>query len=322
MVRTTFFIRAHLERTNDVRMLVFDDSFTMSMSEHNSYKVETSVMRKPFPSHLRIGFDGLLLKSLVLDGEGTNTITLSILNPLTRQNLVIPPLHGINKFTRYGVAYAPVSKLYKVAVALPPESEDSTTEAECCYIFTVGAVNGSWRSVSTAHLSIADKKAFEGEPLTIEGGFIHWIALDNDRVLTMDIEKETIKETPLPINEVDAQPTVFLSAGEYLSFLVQCGEYSWDAWEMKPKTGEWRKLRRITFGAHKSTFEQFDQLEWLIVPLAWLRYPDVLVLAFGDANEPSIFPYNLDTKEMVTVGLPEVVRNLCPIIHKNSLVRF
>ncbi|GER52844.1 F-box protein [Striga asiatica] len=232
------------------------------------FQVETSVMKKPFPSDIiRIGCDGLLLKSSVLDGEGTNTITLSIQNPLTRQNLVIPPLHGIkiNEFTRYGVAYAPVSKVYKVALALPPESEDSTTEAKCCYIFTVGDIHGSWRNVSTAHLSIADKKAFEGQPLTYEGGFIHWIALDNDRVLTMDIETETIKETPLPINEVDAQPTVFLSTGEYLSFLV---------------------------------------------------------LVFGDANEPSIFVYHLDTKEMVTLELPEQVHYLCPIIHKNSLIRF
>lgn len=244
MIHTHNFIYAHLQHTT--YGLLFQctrkDSFFMAVREG---RIEISKFKYKFRYEVKTSCNGLLLEF-----EEWNHNNAYISNPATSQIFVLPPKVG--GLVRYGIgiAYAAATMEYKVVMPYPvrPNSKG------LCYILTVGADN-SWRTVRTEHLSYEAMRAFIAPPLLTEG-FVHWCSARDDGVLTLNAETEIIKETPAPVPRPvlggGRSRNIFLSAGRYLSMFVFREEFFWDVWEMKPETGEWRKVRSISLDAERA----------------------------------------------------------------------
>ncbi|KAL8506351.1 hypothetical protein ACS0TY_017288 [Phlomoides rotata] len=99
------------------------------------------------------------------------------------------------------------------------------------------------------------------------------------------METEIIAETPTPIPKgvlkIDC-----LSTGRYLSLFLQRRKLMWEFFEMKPESGEWRKLANICLKGQKGRIKRlgFKHDEVDIMPCGWLKYPTsqsyIIVLHF------------------------------------------
>ncbi|KAL6501048.1 hypothetical protein OROHE_025245 [Orobanche hederae] len=207
-----------------------------------------------------------------------------------------------------GIAYAAASMEYKVV------HPDFIGEIQL-YILTVG-IDSSWRPVYSQHLSSEAKDLFFHCPL-INEGFVHW-AKCSYRVLTLNVETETVTETsvPLPDQEADGEKLgdfFYMSTGRYLSLLIAFGKFSWRVWEMKPESGKWTNLPDIDLEAQKCRFGHVESP----VPVGWLNYPEVLVFRL---SIKSCAVYNLVTHEFHSITLP-TLRTCCwSVVHRNTLV--
>ncbi|XP_057775967.1 putative F-box protein At5g62660 isoform X1 [Salvia miltiorrhiza] len=266
---------------------------------------------------------------LELEAKGYQFPRLVIVNPATKQSFHLPPLPtGVNVIyavLRYGFAYSAASLAYKVIAPYhfgqsPPRLEtDSGLD-----VLTVG-IDESWRHVEVHHLPDHFRQfLFFMDPLTSEG-FVHWGR--GRYCATMDVETEiiTLSEAPHQYHENNYK---YLSTGRCLSLLVACGDLSWEVWEMKAETGEWRKaLPNVDLGAKKCMIQQLAPKDAprVLVPLGWVNYPQVLAFYFGEDIyhgcqwRPFIF-YNLDTHKLHYIELPQSnISEYGAFPHKNNL---
>ncbi|XP_057776011.1 uncharacterized protein LOC130994900 [Salvia miltiorrhiza] len=252
-----------------------------------------------------------------------------LVNPATKQSLLLPPLPiGVRVFYapfKYGFAYSAASLAYKVIAPYvvtqspPPQKTDYGLD-----VLTVG-INESWRHVEVHHLPDHVRPFFfDKAPLTSEG-FLHWGS--GRYCVTLDVETEiiTLSEAPYEYNERDYY---YLSTGRCLSLLIACGDLSWEVWEMKAETGEWRKaLPNVDLGAQKRRIKQFAPKDARVLskPLGWVKYPEVLAFHFGayfygDQWRHCIL-YNLDTHQLHSIELPHNYTKGCKAFpYKNSLM--
>ncbi|XP_057775988.1 putative F-box protein At3g52320 [Salvia miltiorrhiza] len=241
-----------------------------------------------------------------------------LVNPATKQSFLLPPYPGGLMYCHFysALAYSAASLAYKV---IAPRT--------VCYfgldVLTVG-VDESWRHVEVHHLPDHVRPFFLGEtPLTSEG-FVHWGR--GRYCATMDVETEiiTLSEAPYQYHENNYK---YLSTGRCVSLLVACGDLSWEVWEMKAETGQWRKaLPSVDLGAEKCRIQQFaPEADRLLKPLGWVKYPQVLAFYFG-ASYPwkrwrRCILYNLDTHQLDSIELPQCCDcGYDGFLHKNSLI--
>ncbi|KAL3629229.1 hypothetical protein CASFOL_026451 [Castilleja foliolosa] len=330
MIHTHTFIYAHLQRSTYGLLIqsTFGDSFFMAVGE--SGRVEISKNRYKLRCPIKTSCNGLLLEF----DRGSNSspyflnpasnYKLYVLNPATRQIFALPPFVGeLIKYELFGIAYDADSMVYKAVVI-------AGSRKNVCYILTIG-VDNSWRTVDSECLSSL-ATLHKTTPLITEG-FVHWYNVVTNVVLTMNVETEIITETsgPNPENHLhtylstnpEYHRNTYLSTGRYLSLFRPCGDFCWEVWEMKPNIDyRWRKVCDISLKAHKcSTFQRFDITERVIlVPLGWLKYPEVLVFGERARFWSQIFVFNLLTQEIVTIELPVRRCDYKIVVHKNSLV--
>ncbi|XP_057776012.1 uncharacterized protein LOC130994901 [Salvia miltiorrhiza] len=247
-----------------------------------------------------------------------------LVNPTTKQSFLLP--RGVSyAVVEYGFAYSAASLVCKVIAQhnvfhSPPRLQiDYGLD-----VLTVG-VDESWRKVEDVyHLPDYVKRFFFNKaPLTSEG-FLHWGR--GRYCATFDVETEniTLSEVPLPHQAYLERDYFYLSTGRCLSLLVACGDLSWEVWEMKSETGEWRKaLPNVELGAEKCRIQQFS--DRALEPLGWVKYPQVLALYFGAYYSEKqcrhcIF-YNLDTHQLDSIELPHSYsRDYDAFPHKNNLI--
>ncbi|KAH6769572.1 hypothetical protein C2S52_014375 [Perilla frutescens var. hirtella] len=240
-----------------------------------------------------------------------------IINPATKQVFMLPPLPSEMLIDhKSAIAYVAASMEYKVI--LPHLVGISLTSLPFLAILTVG-VDNSWRHLPVETLPGRARKRLCEYPLITEG-FIHWG--QGTHVLTLDVETEVFiaRKLSLPLS-YQRKPVYYLSTGKYLSMVVAREDFLWGVWWMEPETGEWRKLLPdINFEAQKTRLEQFScgDDEYL-VPLGWVKYPDVLALCFTGRSHTCIF-YNLNTHEISSTELPEAGRACAAFPHKNNLI--
>ncbi|KAL3624443.1 hypothetical protein CASFOL_031111 [Castilleja foliolosa] len=265
---------------------------------------------------------------LILESERGNPYALYITNPVTMQHFSLPPsprpLFGMC-FLLSAIAYASLSMEYKVVRAYQRDKQWS------CAILTVG-VDESWRRVNTQHLSPEAKKLLMFKPLTTEG-FVHWVAWGN-YVLTLNVETEVITEYLVPSScsgDRFGGDYCYLPTVKYLSLLIHYRGWSWEVWEMKPKTREWTSLPGIDLSGRKcEILEWFSKRDlksagysdgWL-EPVGWLKYGEVLVCCFALAYEVDkhrvCIAWNIRSKEIEYIEL-DSHRNRF-FVHKNSLL--
>ncbi|KAK6164398.1 hypothetical protein DH2020_001262 [Rehmannia glutinosa] len=253
---------------------------------------------------------------LIVQFDCHNYKAIYITNPITKQIFVIPSFISIMVRKHLcGIAYAMASMEYKVVVTHDP---DGVLKGQRCAILTVG-VDKSWRNVPTEHLSLEARKVFNKGPLITEG-FMHWAM--GGGVLTLNVETETITETPAPVPQVYTRVQMcYVSTGKYLTLLIRCGQYLWQFWEMKPETGEWRKLPNISLEAQKCRMEQlgFEHSD-TIYPSGWLKYPEVLTFVVSGPDRSSMIFCHLLTQEIDLIDIPNFTDLHKVVVHRNSLV--
>ncbi|XP_057775991.1 putative F-box protein At5g52610 [Salvia miltiorrhiza] len=250
---------------------------------------------------------------------------LRLVNPAKKQSLLLPRLTrgATYAWPEYGFAYSAASLAYKViaryTVCHSPQRLQTDYGLD---VLTVG-VNESWRHVEVPHH--LSPFFFNKAPLTTEG-FMHWGR--GRYCVTMDVETEiiTLSEAPYQYDESDYN---YLSTGRCLSLLVACGYLSWEVWELKAETGEWRKaLPNVYLGAEEWRIQQLvpQDAPQVLVPLGWVKYPQVLAFRFGTYfswkqwRPPCIF-YNLDTHQLHSTKLPQsYTGGYQAFPHKNNLI--
>ncbi|XP_057785349.1 uncharacterized protein LOC131002874 [Salvia miltiorrhiza] len=270
----------------------------------------------------KLGFpatcNGLVLEmALVMDTK--HDCPLRLVNPATKQSFLLPALPRRISYGQlvYGFAYSAASLAYKViqkytVCTSPPRLPAADYGLD---VLTVG-VDESWRHVEVHHLSDHVRSFFFSKaPLTSEG-FLHWGR--GRHCATMDVETEiiTLSEAPYQYKYY-----YYLSTGRCLSLLVGCGDLSWEVWELKAETGEWRKaLPNIELGAERCRIQQFS--DRFLEPLGWVKYPQVLAFYFGayTSGRHCIF-YNLDTHQLDSIELPQsYIGGYQAFPHKNNLI--
>ncbi|KAK6120563.1 hypothetical protein DH2020_045694 [Rehmannia glutinosa] len=199
---------------------------------------------------------------LVLELDDLNRNALYITNPTTKQRSALPTFFADTTFDRAVIAYAATSMKYKVVRTFyltngnTDQLEQGYVEIAYAAILTVG-VDKSWRCVNIEHLSLAAKELLVNNLFTTEG-FVHWAQNGNvivskgepQYVLTLNVETEIITEISVPLCH-DGKLSYYLyhyfSMGSYISLLISCNYFSFEVWEMKPETGEWTKMRTLTW---------------------------------------------------------------------------
>ncbi|CAA0828467.1 Unknown protein [Striga hermonthica] len=157
----------------------------------------------------------------------------------------------------------------KVVVYYAPDYYKATNMHEF-HILTVG--DESWRVVE-----FDEHKLSKLGSVFITEGFMHW-SLNEDKVLTLNLETEAFTESSGPgYTRGDVVKNTYLSTGRCLSLLRECGELSWEVWEMCRDTFEWRKSGEFSLEGHKSEFES-TRCNVGITPVGWVKYLEALIL--------------------------------------------
>ncbi|KAL7152066.1 hypothetical protein ABFS83_04G073100 [Erythranthe nasuta] len=320
MIRTRYFVHEHLQHSTPGLLLHNSRSKTTSFAAMRRGRIELSECSYTIRAY--DGWDschGLILEYYSFEG----TLGFYIINPATRKIFEIPrfsPRGTIDH--RWGIAYSAASDEYKVARTYEHKVDDDDLQY-VVDIVTVG-VDESWRRVCTQHLSPESKVLLGKDSVTTEG-FIHYMnTFDDNRVLTLNVETETITEYAIPDRGLDYKFRCCLSTGKSLSMLGKCGEGNyWEVWEMKSETGEWTETCSIDLEAHKSKLEELygknDSCSSIIVPMGWLKYREVVILRFLHSAQFHI-AYNVRTREIDSLELACDSFNPAFRVHTNSLV--
>ncbi|CAA0834901.1 Unknown protein [Striga hermonthica] len=283
-------------------------------------RVEKSMCRYELGHLIWASCNGLLLGFLNEDHY-----SVRILNPATKQCFTLPPFSKIRYASLLpAMAYVSASMKYKVVLRDFVDGSNGVRNLECL-ILTVG-VDTTWRHVHTKHLSLnRNQLSCAFKPL-ITDGFVHWVWDSCTSIFSLDVETEIISNSEVPLPRVHRNKRRFyLSTGRYLSLLVALGNFSWQVWQIKPETGEWLKVFNIDLEAEKWKLDVFfgdcedkiGQGVWLI-PVGWLNYPDVLVLAPPNTSCDCIL-YKVCTREVHSVELPYPARHSLIINHNNCM---
>ncbi|XP_057775987.1 uncharacterized protein LOC130994883 [Salvia miltiorrhiza] len=235
---------------------------------------------------------------------------LRLVNPAKKQSLLLPRLSrgATYAWPTYGFAYSAASLAYKVVLHYLQTDY-------CLHVLTVG-VDESWRHVEVHHLLGHVRPCLLNKtPLTSEG-FVHWGRGRYCATMDVDTEIITLSEAPYEYHESNYY---YLSTGRCVSLLVACGDLSWEVWEMKAETSEWRKaLPNVDLGAQKCRIQQFADGD--LKPLGWVKYPQVLAFCSRMEIGHCIF-YNLDTHQLHCIKLPQSYSNGYEAFpHKNNLI--
>ncbi|XP_057785348.1 F-box only protein 8-like [Salvia miltiorrhiza] len=241
-------------------------------------------------------------------------------NPATKQSFLLPPYPkgGMYYPLYYGLACSAASLAYKVIAPSPVYPAPLRQIDHGLVVLTVG-VDESWRNVEVHHLPDHVRRCLLPQTPMNSEGFLHWAR--GRYCATMDVETEiiTLSEAPYEYHESKYR---YLSTGRCVSLLVVCGDLSWEVWEMKAETGEWRKaLPNVDLGAEKCRIQPFGRV---LEPLGWVKYPHVLAFYFtafyGEEWRHCIF-YNLDTHQLHSIELPKSYSmHYRAFPHKNNLI--
>ncbi|KAL3614276.1 hypothetical protein CASFOL_042361 [Castilleja foliolosa] len=338
MIHTHKFVNAHLHCSTYgllIQSQVYFGSRTHLTFIAKSQQGRTELTRLSYKPRIEIIWCGSC-NGLILESEHVNSGTLYITNPITQQHFALPRFFYYSRSSlNSAIAYASVSMEYKVVRVYKLYKENEKFIA----ILTVG-VDESWRLVCTQHLSLEAKKLFEFEPLTTEG-FVHWVRMGNNYVLTLNVETEIITEYVVPsfcLRGRVREHYCYFPTVKYLSVLIQFEGWKWEVWEMKPETGEWTRLPGIelkdirceiigSLCERNRILKPVDDSKISIVvqAIGWLEYKELLVyLVYGpppcEGNQVRIcFVWNIRLKEIIEFfEVGDIMAS--PFVHKNSLL--
>ncbi|KAL9142765.1 hypothetical protein ABFS82_14G192400 [Erythranthe guttata] len=295
MIRTHDFIHAHLQHSTPGIVLHNSHNKMTRFMTMREGRIELSKYSYTISAY--DGWDscnGLILEYYLYGGPRR----FHIINLATKQIFEIPHFPRQETIDHWwSIAYSAASNQYKVVRTYKLNKVDKLSY---CDIVTVG-VDKSWRRVCIQHLSPESRLLLRRESVTTEG-FVHYMhRFDNNHVLTLNVETETITEYAIP-KDLGEKSRRCLSTGKSLFAFAKCkGEIYCEVWEMKSETGEWTKMYEIDLFAHKSKLEELYGGKGIgserFVPMGWLKYHEVVIFRF---TYPARFhiAYNVRTHEI------------------------
>ncbi|XP_057780863.1 uncharacterized protein LOC130999355 [Salvia miltiorrhiza] len=306
LIHSKPFVYAHLNHTSHGLLLSHSSDYLVFITATTQGRIEVSNLGYVIRFRHVSSCNGLTVGL-----EFCGKYAAFIVNPATKCRFSLPPLPVGGESGFLGIAYAAASMEYKVVLTYIVD------RIHKCAILTVG-VDKTWRSVA-----IAKSIGILQTPLIIQG-FMLWL-LERTRIMTLNVESEVMREIHVPIFPPDYDKRrhsyCYLSTGRYLSLLIEYEHLLWQVWEMKPETGEWRKLsRNIDLRAHKCRIQQFaleSQDDLQIV--GWVKYPEVLVFVFRGIRRFCYY-YNLGADEIHSIDVPVFGNFAEYAVHRNSLV--
>ncbi|KAL3625062.1 hypothetical protein CASFOL_031730 [Castilleja foliolosa] len=267
-------------------------------------QIKISNINYKFVHNIESTCNGLILEHR---DDGCNN-DLCITNPATKQHFSLPLSFRSKPTYSFTLAYAVASKEYKLVC---PFSRKSKLRDDIA-IFTVGVDNDWKRRVNIEHLSQVPRfgiRLLQGKPLCTEG-FVHWatrrrlrVMGESEYVLTLNIETEIVTQFPVPSfsHYVERPWYYYLSTGNHLTLLISRTNFSWEVWEMKSETGEWRNAMIIDLKSEILKFESKCNL----VPVGWLNFGEVLVFLVCTRKTDNSTPdtlciaYNVRAREII-----------------------
>ncbi|XP_074309959.1 putative F-box protein At3g17490 isoform X2 [Silene latifolia] len=196
----------------------------------------------PLPGRIYGSFNGL-----VLFHEKNNPQILSVINPLTKAKINLPPVQGLKEyFPIIGFAITS-SGHYKVVVTLRDEGQCSKIQV---MVFTVG-IDKAWRFIDLQGNS--EMKCMSYSRPSYIAGMLYWCDYYYP-CFAMDVDTETIYHLPKPVDFVpNFNQSFFISLGAGLGLIVNKTD-EMRLWKLTDvKSGEWTEVAGINISAAYST---------------------------------------------------------------------
>ncbi|XP_074306692.1 putative F-box protein At1g47790 [Silene latifolia] len=240
-----------------------------------------------FPSNARIfgSFNGL-----VLFHDLNNLQILSVINPVTKVKISLPPVHGLNNLW-LNIGFAISSCGHYNVVVTPPNKVR-------VMVFTIG-IDKAWRFIDLQGKS--EMKSITRTAPRFIAGMLYFCNSSNFPCFAMDVDTETIYVIDKPNEFADMRGSGrILRLGACLG-LAQQERGNWNLWKLTDvKSGKWTKLDGIIIGVALSTvmkelhFECSDTCLPVILmdDIFWFYYVverQFVVVRFNLANQSFVF---------------------------------
>ncbi|XP_074309957.1 F-box protein At3g08750-like [Silene latifolia] len=282
--------------------------------QHNVYYIEGDVLTQvAFPNTGKIYGS---CNGLVLFQNFSYPQILSVINPVTKVKISLPPLHWLGTLiSSIGFAITSCGH-YKVMVKLPDEDHRPKIQV---MVFTIG-VDKAWRIIDLQINSIMDHNIIVC-PAFFIAGMMYWY-YSNHTCYALDVDTETIYQFSKPDN-VSVQlfgQTNFLNLGVGLG-LIQKDEGKWRLWKLTDeKSCVWTELDGINETAILSTLSKNFFLRDCKSVVPTRLIDDMLWFHFVGCRESIVIRFNLANKSYVIFR----VKNVPPVIgnfhHVHTLV--
>ncbi|XP_074309943.1 uncharacterized protein LOC141644341 [Silene latifolia] len=261
---------------------------------HYIYYIEGDNSTKiAFPFRARIYGS---INGLVLFHDLTNLQIISVINPLTKVKINLPPVHGLKALiSSIGFAITSCGH-YKVVVTVCDEDHSPKRHV---IVFTLG-IDKAWRLID-----LRGNSEMECLPTVIPrfiAGMLCWCSFSYP-CFAMDIDTETIYHLPKPDNFSRwLQQSSFISLGVGLGIIQeQIDGAKWRLWKLTDiKAGKWTglagiKINEILSTVRKELFPRdcrYYNPVMLIDDIFWFYYivdGEYAVFRFNLANQRFVF---------------------------------
>ncbi|CAA0810569.1 Unknown protein [Striga hermonthica] len=127
------------------------------------------------------------------------------------------------------------------------------------YVLTLG-VDDVWRRVECGHLTRPAQKLLSRSTPLVTEGYMHLVHPEKNLVVMLDLETEAFRQLRCPPGKKRANCGFLV--GDSLSCSAMHGRLSWGVWELRPGTGEWKKLPGIELGGRAQELENLCGKRW------------------------------------------------------------
>ncbi|XP_073126211.1 uncharacterized protein [Henckelia pumila] len=260
------------------------------------------------------GFEQLIWTScngLVLVPDSKLSNNLCLINPLTKQQTILPPYFGrMVDHSYFVLVFAEASMEYKV-VRVRVGNLGSIVQI---VVLTIG-VDEVWRCIDV-HLVLPSEILIASMEMQVTGGYVHWFG--KNFILTFNAETEAVRLFPRPPKRPKLYG-MFLAMGSNLSYVTQSDVFVVDVWEMNLEMGEWIMMLRLDLKPVSHLFEDLSCELKTVTIYGWLEAREVLV--FGTwPHQRHCIAYNVKTREIQSIEFCTKASVHYFQAHVNSLV--
>ncbi|XP_074306695.1 uncharacterized protein LOC141641954 [Silene latifolia] len=255
----------------------------------------------PYPGRIYGSFNGL-----VLFQDMNNPQILSVINPLTKARMNLPPVQGLKYLSCIGFAITSCGH-YKVVVAVHDAHHYPKIHV---MVFTIG-IDKAWRFIDLQGNSKMECRVPYFLPLFI-AGMLYWCNYYYP-CYAMDVDTETIYDLPKPDDFVqNFNQSFFISLGAGLGLIVNKTDER-RLWKLTDvKSGEWTEVVGININAAYRTLRKE------LFPKDTNSFPYMLI------DDMLWFNHGIDGRELFLIRFNLVDQSfvLFPIKHKYGFRTF